>query len=191
MDAILNETMSTDRQFSMTQVIQSYSQKLKGFLRGKVKSNEDAEDILQEVWYQFSKLTSLDEIENISGWLFQIARNKVIDLYRKKSTSSLESEMEFEEEGETNIKEILLMDDTNNPELSFFKETFWEALMKALDELPTKQREVFVLNELDELTLQEIADQQGENIKTIISRKGYAVKFLREKLNYLYKDLNL
>ena len=80
-------------------------------------------------------------------------------------------------------------DDSNNPELGYFKELFWKEFQTALDELPTNQREVFLLNEMEDMTLQQIADQQGENLKTIISRKGYAVKHLRNKLNYLYKEL--
>ena len=81
------------------------------------------------------------------------------------------------------------MDDRNNPDLNFFKELFWKEFQQALDELPPNQKEVFILNEIEDMTLQQIADQKGENLKTIISRKGYAVKHLRNKLNYLYKEL--
>ena len=82
-----------------------------------------------------------------------------------------------------------MLDDTNNPELGFFKELFWKEFQTALDELPANQREVFLLNEMEDMTLQQIANQKGENLKTIISRKGYAVKHLRNKLNYLYEEL--
>jgi len=84
----------------------------------------------------------------------------------------------------------LLLDDTNNPDLTFFKELFWKEFEKAINELPTNQKDVFILNEIDDLTLQQIADQQGEKLKTIISRKGYAVRHLRNKLGYLYKEMS-
>jgi len=170
--------------------IQAFGKKLFGFIRGKVRSNEDAEDILQDVWYQLSSFGNLEDIENVSAWLYQVARNKVTDKYRKKTTDSLEDYAFEDTEGELTFKEILLLDDSNNPDLALFKETFWSELEKALQELPENQREVFVLNEMEDLTLQQIADLKGENLKTIISRKGYAVKHLRNRLNYLYEELN-
>jgi RNA polymerase sigma factor (sigma-70 family) len=124
----------------------------------------------------------------VSGWLYQVARNKVTDLYRKKKTGLLDDYNYENEEGGFNLKEILLMDDTD-PDGMMFKEMFWEELMAALDELPNNQRQVFILNELEDLTLQEIANQSGENIKTIISRKGYAVKHIRKRLAFLYNEI--
>ncbi|HET7734154.1 MAG TPA: sigma factor-like helix-turn-helix DNA-binding protein, partial [Paludibacter sp.] len=115
---------------------------------------------------------------------------KITDKSRKKTNLALEDYSYENEEGEFNFKEILLLDDSNDPELGFFKEIFWKEFQKALDELPENQREVFLLNEMEDMTLQQIADQKGENLKTIISRKGYAVKHLRNKLNYLYEELN-
>ena len=84
----------------------------------------------------------------------------------------------------------MLLDENASPELALFKEEFWSELMQALDELPENQKEVFLLNEIEDFTLQEIADQKGENLKTIISRKGYAVKHLRKRLQHLYNELN-
>ena len=182
--------MADRKKIPITETVQQFGKKLYGFIRNKVKSTEDAEDILQEVWYQLSNLSAIDDLENISAWLYRVARNKVVDKYRKKTTDSLEEYTYQTDDNELSFKEVLLLDDTNNPELAFFKDHFWNELMDALDALPEKQREVFVLNEIEDLTLQEIAIQTGENIKTIISRKGYAVKFLRNKLNYLYKELN-
>lgn len=190
MDTDFNISMADQKRFSITNTVQQFGNKLFGFIRGKVKSNEDAEDILQDVWFQLSNFSNIDELENMSAWLYSVARNKVTDKYRKKSVDSLEDYTYQTEDDETAFKEILLLDDTGNPELKLFKEHFWNQLMLALDELPEKQREVFVLNEIEDLTLQEIADRNGENLKTIISRKGYATKHLRNKLNYLYQELN-
>lgn len=189
MELIMNYSMSEQRSTSLTSIVQQFGKKLFGFVRGKVKTTEDAEDIIQDVWYQLSNLTNVQDVENVGAWIYQVARNKVTDRYRKKTTDSLENYAYSDEDGEFNFKDILLLDDSNNPELGHFKELFWEELMDALDELPSSQREVFVLNELEDFTLQEIADRKGENIKTIISRKGYAVKHLRNKLNHLYNEL--
>jgi RNA polymerase sigma factor (sigma-70 family) len=170
------------------QTVKDYSKRLFGFIRGKVKSDEDAEDILQEVWYQLSNAVNVTEIEQMSGWLFQVARNKIIDKYRKKKPYSLEEFTYEDENGDFDFKQLLLVDQTN-PETEYIRELFWQALFAALEELPEKQRQVFVLNELEDMTLQQIAEQTGENLKTIISRKGYAVKHLRQRLELLYKDL--
>lgn len=187
--SIENMTDSKDKK-TISQTIKNYSSQMKAFIRGKVNLAEDAEDILQDVWYQFSKLSNLDELENVSAWLYTVSRNKITDFYRKKKTDNLEDQTYEDDEGNFSIKEILLLDDSQSPELAFFKELFWDELLKALDELPEKQREVFVLNEIEDKTLQEIADEKKENIKTIISRKGYAVKHLRKRLYPLYKEIN-
>jgi RNA polymerase sigma factor (sigma-70 family) len=175
---------------NISATFKDYGKRLWKFVRNKVSTNEDAEDILQDVWYQFSSLSSIDELENISGWLYKTARNRVTDSYRKKRTDSLEDYLYEGEEGEINFREILLMND-DDPALGLFKELFWEALVNALEELPENQKQVFILNELEDVTLQEIADKTGENLKTIISRKGYAVKHLRRRLAYLYNEINL
>ena len=189
MELMMTQIMTDQKNTSITSTIQQFGKKLFGFVRGKVKSNEDAEDILQEVWYQLTNIGNLAELENVGAWLYQVARNKVTDRFRKKTTSSIEDYTFEDEDGAFNYKDILLLDDNNNPELSYFKELFWKEMMLALDELPETQKEVFILNETEDLTLQEIADRKAENIKTIISRKSYAVKHLRKKLNYLYQEI--
>lgn len=190
METSINIQMTEKKAGSITKTIQEFGKNLFGFVRGKVKSTEDAEDILQEVWFQLSNQPDISNLENVSAWLYEVARNKITDKSRKKTNLALEEFVSVSDEGDFNFKEILLLDDSSNPELAFFKELFWKELQKALDELPENQKEVFILNEIEDMTLQQIADQKGENIKTIISRKGYAVKHLRNKLNYLYKELN-
>lgn len=190
METSVKISMSDQKTISITKIIKQFRQKLFGFVRGKVDNTEDAEDILQDVWYQLSNLTDIDDLENVSAWLYEVARNKITDKSRKKTSLALEEYSYENDEGEFNFKEILLLDDSNNAELAFFKEVFWKEFQKALDELPENQRDVFLLNEMEDMTLQQIADLKGENMKTIISRKGYAVKHLRNKLNYLYEELN-
>ena len=190
MENAMNYSTSEQNTNSISSTIQEFGEKLFGFVRKKVKTTEDAEDILQEVWFQLSNLDDIAELDNVSAWLYEVARNKITDKARKKTNLALEDYVYESEDGGFNFKEILLLDDSNNPELAFFKEMFWKEFQQALDELPVNQKEVFVLNEIEDLTLQEIADRQGEKLKTIISRKGYAVKHLRNKLNYLYTELS-
>ncbi len=190
METITTASMSDERHFSITETVQQFGKRLFGFVRGKVKTTEEAEDILQDVWYQFSRLSNLDELENVSAWLYRVAQNRVTDNYRKKKTENLEDFTYENDENEISFKEILLLDENASPELALFKEEFWNELMQALDELPENQKEVFLLNEIEDFTLHEIADQKGENLKTIISRKGYAVKHLRKRLQHLYNELN-
>ncbi len=187
--AIPYQMSNSKKEATITETVALYGKKLFSFIRQKVKSIEDAEDILQDVWYQFSNMTDLNELANVSSWLYAVSRNKIIDLYRKKKTDHLEDLAFKTEEGDFEIKDILLLDDSNNPELTLFKDMIWEELFKALEELPENQKQVFIKNEIEDKTLQEIANEQNENIKTIISRKGYAVKHLRKRLLPLYKDL--
>ncbi|MCT4286619.1 sigma-70 family RNA polymerase sigma factor [Elizabethkingia anophelis] len=189
MDSLYLNEMAEKKSASLSEVVKDYGSQLFRFIKGKVSKTEDAEDILQEVWYQTSRLTNIDDLENVGAWLYSVTRNKITDNYRKKKSDSLEDYTYKDEDGSFSIKEILLADDSNNPELKMFKDIFWDELMKALDELPDNQRRVFFQNEVEEKTLQEIADEEGENLKTIISRKGYAVKHLRKRLKHLYNEL--
>lgn len=190
METTINPSMSEQKAISITKAIQQFGKNLLGFVRGRVKTTEDAEDIVQDVWYQLSKLNNIAELENVSAWLYEVARNKITDKSRKKTNLALEDYVYENDDGDFNFKEILLLDDSNNPELGLFKEMFWKEFQQAIEELPPNQKEVYLLNEMEDMTLQEIANQKGEKLKTIISRKGYAVKHLRNKLNYLYKELN-
>ncbi|KAF0196467.1 MAG: RNA polymerase sigma-24 subunit ecf subfamily [Bacteroidetes bacterium] len=191
MNTTIELEMAKNANRSLTSTVNAYGKRLFSFIRSKVGSVEDAEDILQDVWLQFSSLQALEDLESISGWLYRVARNKITDLYRKKKTPLLsDSVYENQDIEPSSFKEILLMDVSGNPELALFKELFWKELFIALDDLPENQKQVFVMNELEDFTLQEIALKTGENIKTIISRKGYAVKHLRNKLSYLYNELD-
>jgi RNA polymerase sigma factor (sigma-70 family) len=192
MNAVVKLTMKEHQKINtVSQTFNNLGKQLLTFIKKKVQLAQDAEDIFQEVWFQFSKLTNIDALDNASAWLYAVSRNKITDFYRKKKTDNLEDYTYENEEGEFSIKDILLLDDSQNPELVIFKELFWETLLNALEELPENQKRVFVLNELEDKTLQEIADAQGEKLKTIISRKGYAIKHLRKKLLPLYNELNL
>ncbi len=168
-------------------VVREYGKRLFGFIRNRVKTDADAEDILQDVWYQFSRVADAEPIEQLSGWLYRVARNRITDLYRKRSADSLDDYAYADEDGTLNFKGILLST-PETPETEFLRQLFWEELMAGLDELPDAQRAVFVWNELEGETFQGIADRTGENMKTLISRKRYAVQHLRRRLDTLYQE---
>jgi len=178
--------MAADRP-KLLDSIKRYGDRLYGFIRNRVNSPEEAEDILQEVWFQLSRLVDLDELQSISGWLFRVARNQIIDRYRKTSPALFE-DMLFDDELGAEFRDILL-GTTQSPEDALFKEVFWQEFNAALSELPDNQQQAFIQNEMEGKTLREIAEESGENIKTIISRKQYAVKHLRKRLQALYDDL--
>lgn len=177
--------MAEQKRENITQTVKENSGGLFRFIRSKVPTTADAEDILQEVWYRFTSVVDTEPIEQASAWLFRVARNRITDRYRKKKEESIEDLAYVDEEGNSFFKEILFQSD-DNPQSELFQDVFWEALFVALDELPENQKEVFVWNEMEGQTFQEISDSTGINIKTLISRKGYAVKHLRKQLQTLY-----
>ncbi|MDX2045910.1 MAG: RNA polymerase sigma factor [Chitinophagaceae bacterium] len=172
---------------NIIEAIRDYGRQLSGFIRSRVRTEEDAEDILQDVWYQLSSQARLEDIESISGWLYRVARNKITDRYRKKKDELLDDYGYENEEGEFLLPEVLLADN-KTPETEYLSQLYREELFNALNELPEKQRNVFIWNELEDMTLQQIADKEQENLKTIISRKRYAVQHLRRRLEFLYNE---
>lgn len=189
MDEAQLERMSEKNAKSFSEVVKEYGGQLLRFVKARVKKTADAEDILQEVWYQFSRVTNIEDLGNAGAWLYSVTRNKITDSYRKKKDESLDELTEAADEDSFPIAHLLVADETDNPELKIFKDIFWDELMKALEELPEKQRKVYILNEIEEMTLQEISNLENENLKTIISRKSYAVKHLRLRLRGLYNEL--
>lgn len=189
MDEAQLENMSDRDSKSFSAIVKEYGGQLLRFVKARVQKTADAEDILQEVWFQFSRVTNIDDLGNAGAWLYAVTRNKITDSYRKKKNESLDELTEFGDEDSFPIANLLVAEESDNAELKMFKDIFLDELMKALEELPEKQRKVFILNEIEELTLQQIADIENENIKTIISRKSYAVKHLRLRLRGLYDEL--
>src|SRR4051794_7452954 len=128
---------------NIIQTIKSYGRQLFDFIRSRVAVTEDAEDILQDVWYQLSNQNSIDEIESMSGWLHLVARNKITDSYRKKKNERLDNYINDDEE--LSIENIFLAA-PDSGETKELQQLFWENLFDALEELPQAQREVFILN---------------------------------------------
>ncbi|HEV3327077.1 MAG TPA: RNA polymerase sigma factor [Puia sp.] len=174
---------------NIASVISRFGKRLLGFIRQRVGNEADAEDILQDVWYQLTTTVDTEPIEQMSGWLFRVARNKIIDRYRKQRPESLDSLLpDWEDMGGTDLTGILL-NDSQNPETANLRGLFWKTLEAALDELPEEQRTVFIWNELEGIPFKEIAGMTGEKVNTLISRKRYAVLYLREKLENIYHEI--
>jgi len=187
MEDLIALPMAQARQQKLKEAVQEYGRNLFKFIRGRVKNDADAEDILQDVWYQLSSIIDIEPIEQLSAWLFRVSRNRILDKQRKKKPQSLEDFAYQDEDGEIYYPEAILAN-IINPESELEQKAVMDEIFSALDELPEAQRLVFIWNELEDLTFQEIADITGENIKTLISRKRYAVAYLRERLKKLYKD---
>jgi RNA polymerase sigma factor (sigma-70 family) len=174
---------------NIIQAVRDYGKRLFHFIRGRVSTDEDAEDILQDVWWQFSNIMNKEPIQQTSAWLFRVARNRIIDKYRRQQPVSLEDEIYGDDdEGGFHPGEIL-MAESASPETEQLRDLFWEELFSALEELPEEQRQVFVWNELEDISFNKIAERTGEKINTLISRKRYAVLHLRKRLEQLYREI--
>lgn len=180
--------MAADRNLNISNTIRQLGNRLFGFIRKRVGSIEDAEDILQDVLYQFAGNT--EPIEQASAWLFRVARNRITDSYRKKKLPLADDVLpggEFSDDG-FDWRDMLLPDD-NNPETVYLRNLFWNELQQALDELPAEQRNTFIRNEIEGIGFKEIAKETGVPVATLISRKRYAVLHLRERLRVLRDEL--
>jgi RNA polymerase sigma factor (sigma-70 family) len=180
--------MAEQRRQNIIEAVKNYGKRLFYFIRGRVNTDEDAEDILQDVWYQFSNVLDSEPIEQTSAWLYRVARNRIIDTYRRPKHDSLEEMFADDEEDEFNFREILLKENAT-PETEYLRNLFWEKLFTALGELPEEQKQVFIWNELEDLSFNEISERTGEKINTLISRKRYAVLHLRKRLEQLYREI--
>jgi len=175
---------------TIIQAIGEYGKNLLGFIRRRVKNDADAEDILQDVWYQFSSVINSEPIEQTGAWLYRVARNKILDKH-KKHTEVLMDDMLAGDEDDDDAPDFkaILMTEATTPETEYVRNLFWEQLFFALDELPPEQREVFMWHELDDIPFSEIAENTGINVQTLVSRKRYAVVHLRKRLKQLYEEI--
>ncbi|MBK8609817.1 MAG: sigma-70 family RNA polymerase sigma factor [Chitinophagaceae bacterium] len=180
--------MAAERNKNISSTIKDISSRLFGFIKQRVASTEDAEDILQEVFYQFAGNT--EPIEQATSWLYRVTRNKIIDNYRKHKLPLADDVFQNQESNDDpfNWKEMLLPSDST-PETEYLRTIFWEELKAALDELPAEQRDVFIQHEIEDISFKEIAALTGESVATLISRKRYAVLHLRERLRNLKDEL--
>jgi len=182
--------MPQDTNSHIIQTIASYGKSLLGFIRKRVKNDADAEDILQDVWYQFSSVVNAQPIEQTGAWLYRVARNKILDKHKKHTETLLEDMSPGNDEDDDGPDfAAILLTEAKTPETEYLRNLFWEQLFTALDELPDVQKQVFIWHELEDIPFEEISKMTGENVNTLVSRKRYAVVHLRKRLKQLYKEI--
>jgi RNA polymerase sigma factor (sigma-70 family) len=172
-------------------IVETYRTKLTGFIRRRVKRLEDAEDIAQDVFYQLAEAERLlKPIEEVAAWIYTVARNRITDYYRKKRPDLMnEIQVEDDEEGLRKDFDTLAGVADGTPETEYLHSVIWAEMASALANLPPEQRAVFEMTEFEGLAFKEIAEITGEPVNTLISRKRYAVLYLRERLRILYDEL--
>jgi RNA polymerase sigma factor (sigma-70 family) len=189
-DATRPERMTRERDQRTTEAVRRERSRLLGFIRRRVSDPFDAEDILQDVFHELAEANRLlMPIEHVTGWLFRVARNRIIDLFRKQRPERLTAPLPGGDPGEPLSLEDLLPSPEAGPEAMFARRVLLEELALAVDDLPEEQRAVFVAHELDGRSFKEMAAASGESVNTLLSRKHYAVLQLRERLRDAYDAL--
>ncbi len=185
------ERMALEQDQRISEVVKREQSRLRNFIRRRVPDPLDAEDILQEVFYELVEANRLlMPIEHITGWLFRVARNRITDLFRKKKPVSLSEAAGSgeDDEGERLQLEDLLPSADAGPDAMYIRNMLLEELMSAVAELPEEQHAVFVAHELEGRSFKEISAETGVSVNTLLSRKRYAVLHLRERLQSVYDD---
>jgi RNA polymerase sigma factor (sigma-70 family) len=176
---------------SVAEVFNTYRERILKFIRTHVYQLEDAEDILQDVFYQFARVNDLAQpVEQTLAWLYRAARNRIIDRYKKKKDIpfSVLADIDDDDDGYlSDIIDILSRDETPG-ETEALRILIWEEIESAIDELPPSQRDVFITTELLNVPVKEISQKSGIPVNTLLSRKHYAVVHLRKRLQDLYMD---
>jgi len=187
--ALRNEWMMVQQDQQISEAVEREKPRLRNFIRKRVADQSDAEDILQEVFYELVEAyRMMKPVEQVTAWLFRVARNRITDLFRgKKREASSEPAVKIED-GEELQWEDLLPSPEAGPEAAYTRSVLLEEMEAALDELPEEQREVFVAHEFLGYSFKELAEQTGVTMNTLLSRKRYAVLHLRERLQTIYDD---
>ena len=188
-DAASLERMSLEQDRRISEVVKREQSRLGNFIRRRVPDPRDAEDILQEVFYELVEANRLlMPIEHVTGWLFRVARNRITDLFRKKKPESFSDAAVAGDDEELLHFEDLLPSLDAGPDAVFARSVLLEELEFALDELPAEQREVFVGHEVEGRSFKEMAAESGVSINTLLARKRHAVLHLREQLRSVYDE---
>ena len=176
-----------DRQIS--EIVVKERSRLRNFIRRRVPDPSEVEDILQDVFYKLVEANRLlMPIEHVTGWLFSVARNRITDLLRKKKPETFSDAAMEDESGELLHLEDLLPSPEAGPEAQYLRNVLLDELEVAIDELPGKQREILIAHEMDGRSFKEMSAETGVSVNTLISRKRYAVLYLRERLQEIYDE---
>jgi RNA polymerase sigma factor (sigma-70 family) len=176
-DRYISETIAAERP------------RLRNFIRKRVADEADVEDLLQEVFFELVEANRLlKPIDYVTGWLYRVARNRITDLFRKKKPETFADLAVEGEAGELLRIDDLLVSGDDGPEALYIRQMLFEELDAAISELPREQREVFIAHELDGQSFKEMAAETGVNVNTLLARKRYAVRHLRERLQGVYDE---
>jgi RNA polymerase sigma factor (sigma-70 family) len=188
-DALSTDLMSEEQNRRLAATMEREQTRLRNFIRKRVFDETEAEDILQDVFYELVRAYRLMKpVEQVGAWLFRVARNRIIDRFRKRRPESVSSQAANGEDGEPMLWEDLLPSPDAGPEAAYAREVLLEQLEAALDELPDEQREVFVAHEIEGRSFNELAAETGLSVNTLLSRKHYAVLHLRRRLQAIYDE---
>jgi RNA polymerase sigma factor (sigma-70 family) len=183
------ELMALEPEQRIFEVVKREQSRLRNFIRRRVPDPRDAEDILQDVFFELVEANRLlMPIEHVTGWLFRVARNRITDLFRKKKPESFSEKAAADEDGDVLQIEDLLPSPDAGPEALYLRNVLLDELELAVDELPEEQRKVFVAHELEGRSFKEMAAESGVGVNTLLSRKRYAVRHLRERLQSVYDE---
>ena len=189
MNGPANAILMSEQDRKISEIVAGEKGRLRNFIRRRVPDASDAEDILQEVFYELVEANRLlMPIDHVTGWLFRVARNRITDLFRKKKPELLSNAAIAGEEGELLYLEDLLPSPDAGPEALYMRGMLLEELEDALDELPEEQRLVFIAHEIEGRSFKELSAETGVNLNTLLARKRYAVLHLRERLQGFYEE---
>src|SRR6266536_3382281 len=197
MDAVLSsggleagEAMTGQQDRQISEAVEQQRGRLRNFIRSRVPDPSDAEDILQDVFYELvAAYRLMKPVEQAGAWLFQVARKRIIDRFRRQQRETPRASSAADDEDALSLEEMLPSPDAG-PDVSFARGVLMEEIEAALEELPPEQREVFIANEIEGRTFAEIAAETGMSINTLLSRKRYAVLYLRRHLRNVYEEFN-
>lgn len=180
---------ASDKQ--ITDTVLRETARLRSFIRQRMADANEAEDVLQDVFQELVEASRLPEpIEQVGAWLFRVARNRIVDRFRKKKEQQLPDTEELSDVDDSGIADLLPQADAG-PEAAYARSILLDALQDALDELPPKQREVFIAHELERRSFKQLAAESGESVNTLLARKRYAVLHLRLRLQEIYDEFDL
>jgi RNA polymerase sigma factor (sigma-70 family) len=178
MEDVLSGALSNDR---ISDIFRREQGRLRSFVRKRVADEGDVEDILQDVFYELVEAYRLMKpVEQAGAWLYRVARNRIIDLFRKRRPVQLPEEFTIED---------MLPSADAGPEAAYARSLLWDELEEALEELPEEQRDVFIAHEIEGRSFKELAEETGVSVNTLLSRKRYAVLHLRERLKEINEEI--
>jgi RNA polymerase sigma factor (sigma-70 family) len=189
MDAPWSIAAMAERDRQLSEIVAEQRSRLRNFIRRRVPDPADAEDIVQEVFYELVEANRLlMPIEHVTGWLYRVARNRIIDLFRKKKPERFSDAAVETEDGEILQVEDLLPSPDAGPEALYIRGVLLDELELAIEALPDEQREVFIAHEVDGISFKDLSAETGISVSTLLSRKRYAILHLRERLQNIYNE---